>query len=148
VLLITAAGLAGGCGTKTVIVTKTVTNIATVVEHVATPRDAVFFPALNGKLVYKPSVIAMSNTMAFTKVHWRSYGDAVARGRGSYAINDCEPTCALAEPDWVTATIELSRPRPCRGFRAYTRIRLDGVGIKFDARPYPLAHVITGTPPC
>lgn len=131
-------------------VTKTVTktNASTVVEHVATARNALFFPALDGELVYKPSVIAMSKTMALRKVHWRSYGKTIALGRGSYSINVCEPTCALSRPIWFTADIELSRPRPCRGFRAYTRIRIDGAGIKYDARPYPLANVIKGTPPC
>jgi hypothetical protein len=149
-LLIIVGGLAGGCGTRTVTVTKTVTTakVSTVVERVATPREAVFFPALDGELVYRPSVIAMSDTGGLTKVRWSTYGKAVARGRGSYPISDCEPTCALAKPDWFTAKIELSRPRPCRGFRAYTRIRIDGVGIKYDARPYPLAYVIKGTPPC
>ena len=130
--------------------TKTVTKttVSTVVEHIATPRNAVFFPALNGELVYKPSVIAMSDTFAFTKVHWRTYGKVVASARGSYTISDCEPTCSTATPDRVQATIELSRTRPCRGFRAYTRIRIDGVGMKYDARPFPLAYVIKGTPPC
>jgi hypothetical protein len=129
-------------------VTVTKTSVSTVVEHVATSRNAVFFRALNGGLVYKPSVIAMSDTFAFTDVHWRSYGNAVASGRGSYTISDCEPTCASATRDHAQATIELSRPKPCRGFRAYTRIRIDGVGMKYDARPYPLGYVIKGTPPC
>ena len=149
-LLVTAAELAGGCGTKAVTVTTTVTktNVSTVVERVATPRNAVFFPALNGELVYKPSMIAMSDTFAFTNVRWRSYGGAIAMGRGAYTLNDCEPTCATAAVDHVHASIELSRPKPCRGFRAYTRIRIDGVGMKYDARAFPLSYVIKGTPPC
>lgn len=149
-LLVMAAAMVAGCGTRTATVTRTVTatHVSTVVEHVATPRNAVFFPALNGELVYRPSVIALSDKFVFTNVHWSSYGKAIARGRGSYPINDCEPTCARAKTFWYRASIELSRPGPCRNFIAYTRIRLSGVGIKYDARPYPLAYVITGTPPC
>src|SRR5436305_1161173 len=112
------------------------------------PHAAPSFPALDGQLVYKPSVIAMGDVLALSNVHWHSYGTAIAHGKGRYPINVCEPSCALHKPAWYTATIELSRPRSCRGFLAYTRIRIDGVGIKYDARPYPIAYVIKGTPPC
>jgi hypothetical protein len=150
-LLVAAVGVVAGCGTKTVTVTRTVTetHVSTVIEQVAAPRDAIFFPARKGELVYKPSVIDLSATAAISKVHWSSYGKAIARGRGSFPLNVCEPTCALAKPDWNSVNIELSRPRPCRGLRAYTRIRLDGAGIKYDAHPYPIGPIINATQsPC
>ena len=147
-----AAVVLTGCGSQaaSVTVTRTVqeTHVSTVVEHVATPRNAVFFPAVNGELIYKPSVIPVNNKFAYTDVRWSSYGSAIARGSVSYPINVCEPTCAKSKPHWYAASIELSRPRLCRGFLAYTRIRIHGPGIKMDASPFPIARVIAGTPPC
>jgi hypothetical protein len=147
-----AAVVMAGCGTQTTTVTRavtrTVTRATTVVEQVATPRNAVFFPAVNGKLIYRPSLIPVNDKFAYTDVRWNSWGNGIARGTGSYPINTCEPTCTTAKPRWFSARFELSRPRPCRGFVAYTRIRIHGPGIKMDARAFPIARVIDGTPPC
>lgn len=69
-------------------------------------------PRRDGKLVYRPSLIALSDTFALTDVRWQSFGKRRAVGRGTYYLNACEPTCATAPRDKVTAEIELTGQVP------------------------------------
>ena len=106
--LIALALMAAGCGTKTKIVR--VTHSTTVVETVAAPAGAILMPRRDGELVYRPSVIGLSDMVALTEVRWSSFGKRRAVGRGAYYLNACEPTCAAAPRDKVSAEIDLTRP--------------------------------------
>jgi hypothetical protein len=104
-------------------------------------------PRRDGELVYRPSVIALSDTAVLTDVRWSGFGKARAVGRGTYYLNACEPTCATAFRDKVTAEIDLTRPAPCRGYLAYKIITIEGPGMK--VRDEPISRVINATrPPC
>jgi len=137
VALVALAVVAAGCGTKTT--TVTVTRVSTVVERVAAPAGAILMPRRDGELVYRPSVIALSDTVALTDVRWQSFGKRHAVGRGTYYLNACEPTCATAPRDKVTAEIDLTRPVPCGGHLAYKIITIEGPGMKVRDEPISLA---------
>jgi len=115
-----------GCGTNTS--TITLSRTTTLVERVATPAGAILMPRRDGELVYRPSVIALSDTAALTNVRWSTFGKQRAVGRGTYYLNACEPTCATAPRDEVAAEIDLAKPARCRGYLAYTTITIEGRG--------------------
>jgi hypothetical protein len=130
-----------GCGTSTS--TLTVSRTTTLVERVATPAGAILMPRRDGELVYRPSVIAFSDTTALTNVTWSSFGQQRAVGRGTYYLNACEPTCATAPRDKVTAEIDLAQPARCRGYLAYTTITIEGPGMK--VRDEPIERAVNAT---
>jgi hypothetical protein len=137
--LLGSAALVVGCGTKTKIVT--VTHTTTLVETVAAPAGAILMPRRDGELVYRPSIIALSDTAALTDVRWSSFGKRRAVGRGTYYLNACEPTCATAPLDKVNAKIDLTRSAPCDGHLAYKIITIEGPGMK--VRDEPISRVIS-----
>lgn len=139
--LLCSAALLTGCGTKTT--TVTVSRTTTVVVTVAAPAGAILMPRRDGTLVYRPSTIALSDTVALTNVQWSSFGKQRAVGHGTYYLNACEPTCATAPRDKVTAEIDLSRPVRCRGHLAYMVITIEGPGMK--VRDEPISQATTAT---
>jgi hypothetical protein len=143
VVFVSLGALVSGCGTRTA--TVTVTTVSTVVERVAPPAGAVLMPRRDGELVYRPSVVALSDSFTLTGVHWRSFGKRLAVGRGTYYLNACEPTCPLGHRDKVTGEIDLTRPKPCRGHLAYEIITIEGPGMK--VRDEPISRVINATRP-
>ena len=131
--------LFAGCGTKTATTTVRLTEMhtTTVVKRIAAPPAAVFVADRKGDLVYKPTVIDLSDSAAITDIHWTSYGRTLAIGRGRYPLNACEPSCAEAKLDWVGVTVSLRSRSLCRGRLAYRLMALDGPGFKvtFEAVP-------------
>jgi hypothetical protein len=98
--------LSAGCGTKTT--TVTVRRVTTVVDRIAAPADAILIPRRDGELVYRPSTIALSDTVALTDIRWSSFGKRRAVGRGTYYLNVCEPTCATAPATrWLLRLLSL-----------------------------------------
>lgn len=110
-------------------------------ETVAAPAGAILMPRRDGELVYRPSIIALSDTAALTDVRWSSFGKRRAVGRGPYYLNACEPTCATAPLDKVNAKIELTGSAPCDGHLAYKIITIEGPGMK--VRDEPISRVIS-----
>lgn len=56
---------------------------------------------------------------ALIKLHWSSWGGAKAHASGTFAYNDCVPSCAAGSGKQVPATATLSGTRRCKGRTFY-----------------------------
>ncbi len=59
---------------------------------------------------------------AFTHLHWSSFGGATAHATGTYAFNDCAPSCVAGHVHSYPVVITFSAPKRCPdGFSDYRR---------------------------
>ncbi|WP_217168169.1 hypothetical protein [Streptomyces sp. AC512_CC834] len=79
-------------------------------------------------------------------MHWYRWDANAAVGRGTNAVNDCDPYCAAGAFHSYPVTVRLDRPRAGEqdtGQRHYTRITLTYTDGRPDGAPrtvtYPLA---------
>ncbi len=121
--------------TTTVARTTTVTHVRTVTRVVRprpapSPEPTVYVETGSG-LLYKPDAIYQGITghQRVERIHWVTYGDAVAFGKAVYVSDDCNPNCATGRNHYVDITVELSRRELCRGVPAYSFWTLHGPGM-------------------
>lgn len=58
----------------------------------------------------------------FFNLRWRRWGQRVARARGTFPANDCDPYCARGTITNRPMSVALSRPRMCAGRLQYLRV--------------------------
>jgi hypothetical protein len=62
---------------------------------------------------------------ALKGLKWSSFGGAVARAKGEFVINDCEPNCAQGKDLSFPVSVSAGGLRTCRGaVRVYGRVTL------------------------
>jgi hypothetical protein len=133
--LVLGAVVAAGCGgtrTETVSVTTTETETETVTETVTklvNPPALVFVPQPGGRLLYKPDTLAAGAHAGPYNIRWKSYGGPTAVGSGTFASNDCDPSCAEGSDTLIKVTVKLTGRIPCRGLLAYSLMAIEGRGF-------------------
>ncbi|MEN9906837.1 MAG: hypothetical protein RL475_1035 [Actinomycetota bacterium] len=93
-----------------------------------------------GIIDYKPSVFFQTcadGGIAVGEMEWESWSQDGARGKGTYAINDCLPDCATGKLSKSAVTVVLTGNSPLdevRGKRVLNQITITTV----DKKPLPL----------
>ena len=94
----------------------------------------VFFPGDCQTNEYKPKSIqpfCADAGMPITKIRWTQYGAKTAKGRGTAAVNDCEPNCAAGKSRSYPVRVKLSRVRQCGDVPQFSVLR-----VTFVNRPH------------
>jgi hypothetical protein len=93
-----------------------------------------------GIVDYKPGVFFKSCSdggIAVGQMQWESWSQDGARGKGTYAINDCLPDCKTGKLTKVPVTVVLTGDNPLdevRGKRVLNKITI----ATADKKPLPL----------
>jgi hypothetical protein len=93
-------------------------------------RERVYFSGALDSLRYKPKQVYFGNTAPITGLRWRRWGHSVARGRGVFHYNDCDPYCAAGSFTSYRVNLRLSRIRRCDGRLQYLTLVWRYVGSK------------------
>ena len=93
-------------------------------------RERVYFSGALDSLRYRPKKIYFGNTRPITDLRWRRWGHGVARGRGVFHYNDCDPYCAAGHYTSYRVTLRLKRIRRCDGRLQYLDLIWRYVGSK------------------
>lgn len=109
-----------------------------------------YYPNCNFKLRYKPGTIILAcgdYNAQLRNLRWYRWRARVAKARGVYRYNDCNPYCAAGHFQSRTARVVLSRKRYCSYLDAdvFTRIKVIPRGARTTTqkalcRPYSLNH--------
>jgi hypothetical protein len=60
---------------------------------------------------------------------WSSFGGSMARAKGTFVMNTCEPNCAAGKTVSFKVNVKATDPRACkRGLRVYNRLTLQFIG--------------------
>lgn len=100
-----------------------------------------------GIVAYKPGVFFKScndGGVAVGEIQWESWSKAGARGKGTYAVNDCLPTCKEGTLKKTAVSIELTGNNPLdeiRGKRVLNRFTFTTI----DKKSLPLGSSNTET---
>lgn len=97
-------------------------------------------------LRYRPRRMWLSGNGSFllTRMRWRGWGSAVAIGRGTARVNDCEPDCASGTLHPYRVRVVFTAVRHLCGHRLYTHARHTYLGAKPPGSP---SRVSWGGPP-
>ena len=62
-------------------------------------------------------------------LRWSSFGGSIARAKGTFVMNTCEPDCAAGRDVSFRANVKATSPRACkRGLRVYNKLTLQFIG--------------------
>ena len=89
------------------------------------------------KLETRPKAYLLAcgdGTVGLIDVRWKAFGGAVARGAGTLAVDDCEPSCAAGKASKTRVSIVANAPRKIAGHLSYTRVKLIRSGGKSAGR--------------
>jgi hypothetical protein len=103
----------------------------------ALPVTASAAPALPkvsncGEVSAKPTGLVLScadATTALEMLKWSAWGASTARATGTFADNDCSPTCAAGTFNRYKANVTLSAPKTINGKKVFTKVRVVFPGI-------------------
>jgi hypothetical protein len=73
----------------------------------------------------RPRVLEISADGTLAGLHWESWGDGSAEGRGTLWLRDCDPTCASGNLERFPAVVTLSAPRLCGRATYFDRARVE-----------------------
>jgi hypothetical protein len=79
---------------------------------------------------YKPDKIVLGAGTPIMDIQWLSYGGPIAKARGMYAANECQPNCALGQVVLEPTSFSVSYVGPCTGRRSYRLISIPIRGVK------------------
>jgi hypothetical protein len=107
------------------------------VASLALPVTASAAPALPkvsncGEISAKPTGLVLScadATTALEMLKWSAWGASTARATGTFADNDCSPTCAAGTFNRYKANVTLSAPKTINGKKVFTKVRVVFPGI-------------------
>ncbi len=84
---------------------------------------------------YRPSIAYLGASERIYGISWHRWGGPVARGTGTYPVNDCFPYCAAGTIVDYPVTVRLSRRRLCNGYTQYLTLRSSFRGRRPSGAP-------------
>jgi hypothetical protein len=85
------------------------------------------------KSVSKPKSITLACAdagIALNKLSWSSFGGSTAKGKGTFALNTCEPNCAAGKNVSYPVSILATGSKKCKGASVYSKLTLTFTGSK------------------
>jgi hypothetical protein len=90
----------------------------------------------SGAHVYKPSTLFFGAHEEIDNVHWSKWGKKLARGTGTYQVNDCLPDCADGTIRPTPASIVLTGRERCGKRFVFSRLKVYFAGHKRTSVPF------------
>jgi hypothetical protein len=90
----------------------------------------------SGAHVYKPGTLFFGAHEEIDNVHWSKWGKKLARGTGTYQVNDCLPDCADGTITPTPASIVLTGRERCGNRFVFRRLKVYFAGHKRTVPPF------------
>ncbi|HYI36251.1 MAG TPA: hypothetical protein VEX39_06590 [Thermoleophilaceae bacterium] len=107
-------------------------------------RVRVVFTGNPGQLQYRPRTLYFGAAGYLPVRRWSSWNGRVARGRGVFPFNDCNPYCAAGKVTRYPVSVRLSRPRLCNGRYRYSILSWRVIGPRVPAGGRSYRHSFAG----
>ena len=92
-------------------------------DPIATASDERTYSPFGGGR-YKPASFAFGAHELITGMAWSSWGKRVARGEGTYRVNDCVPSCADGTITPTPASVVLTGRQKCGKRFVFRRVKV------------------------
>jgi hypothetical protein len=102
----------------------------------ATSAGQKTYAKFTSKKLYRPGTFFFGAHELITEVSWSKWGKKIARGTGTYQVNDCVPSCADGTITPTPASLVLTGRERCGRIFIFSRMKVYFAGQKRTSRPF------------
>ena len=94
------------------------------------------YSKFTSKKLYKPRTFYFGAHELIQNVSWSKWGKKLAKGKGTYQVNDCIPDCADGTFTPTPSTIYLTGRERCGKIFVFSRMKVYFAGHKRTSTPF------------
>jgi hypothetical protein len=94
------------------------------------------YAKFTSKKLYKPGTFFFGAHEVIENVSWSNWGKKIARGTGTYQVNNCLPSCAEGTITPTPSSIVLTGRERCGRIFVFSRMKVYFAGQKRTSRPF------------